>query len=524
MYSSRESVFPKIVSDASLLGCTFLLCWHTSACFWVGLFRDFSGMDTNARTPKRQRRIARACDACRKRKARCDGGNPCSLCAQHEQDCVYREKARIRNKRQSTASNQVETRSLDTFQHQPQPRTFVPEANSAHQGQEHANVTSRSNYLSGVPASTRSSHDPTSEQLPNPGESGLRSSEFLQSISAARPQSRLHYGPTSNFAFLQHVHQTFDNIGRATDPSRALSALETFKQREIFFDLVENEKVRPDTSSAQALFLPQQLATQFLDNFIVTLHKLMSWVAPSDLRSMLYDLYSPSQNLSNPTNPNTILLLFLAIGATVTQHDQWAEDLYVTATNQSHSLREVVNLKSIQISLLAAHFQMIYGRPNSAYLKLGEGCRKAFAMGLHQDTQYADNIANESQEEKRTTLWSLVFLERWISFWLGRPSCCMAIPIQSPLPSRSPEVYCLASLSSIIEDIIRNIYGAPQLSVTQLWENAQQVKVKLQNIEKYSESMLGYPLDGRLSGPPLDIGQVFFMNCKHVTLSATFLM
>ncbi|KAK5080230.1 hypothetical protein LTR05_008743 [Lithohypha guttulata] len=155
---------------------------------------------------------------------------------------------------------------------------------------------------------------------------------------------------------------------------------------------------------------------------------------------------------------------------------------------------------------------MIYGRPNSAYLKLGEGCRKAFAMGLHQDTQYAEDTTPHTREEKRATLWSLVFLERWVSFWMGRPSCSMSISIQAPLPSQSPVIYCLANISSIVEDIGHNIYGAPLSSAVQLWESAQQIRVKLQNIEKLSESVLGYPLDGQLSGPPLDIGQVFVMN------------
>lgn len=54
---------------------------------------------------------------------------------------------------------------------------------------------------------------------------------------------------------------------------------------------------------------------------------------------------------------------------------------------------------------------MEQGRPNSAFVHMGIGARKALAAGLHKAMPRQDGEASESVEERRTTFWYTYFYE-----------------------------------------------------------------------------------------------------------------
>lgn len=55
-------------------------------------------------------------------------------------------------------------------------------------------------------------------------------------------------------------------------------------------------------------------------------------------------------------------------------------------------------------SLQHAHFQLEQGRPNSSFLHIGCGARKAISAGFHKES-------GEDVEERRTTFWAIYFQE-----------------------------------------------------------------------------------------------------------------
>lgn len=58
---------------------------------------DDRGTDHGQGDPKR-RRIARACDMCRKKKIKCDGVSPkCSHCANYKTECIFTQVEKKRN-------------------------------------------------------------------------------------------------------------------------------------------------------------------------------------------------------------------------------------------------------------------------------------------------------------------------------------------------------------------------------------------------------------------------------------------
>lgn len=54
---------------------------------------------------------------------------------------------------------------------------------------------------------------------------------------------------------------------------------------------------------------------------------------------------------------------------------------------------------------------MEQGRPNSAFIHLGIGARKAIAAGLHKEILSQEGETPESIEERRMTFWYFYFYE-----------------------------------------------------------------------------------------------------------------
>lgn len=91
-----------------------------------------------------------------------------------------------------------------------------------------------------------------------------------------------------------------------------------------------------------------------------------------------------SQDVRNiPPQTKASFLAILGIGALATPQTDFAETLFTEARREAVILDDAVTLKTIQLSLLFADYQINMGRPNSTYLHLSVACRKAFALGLH---------------------------------------------------------------------------------------------------------------------------------------------
>jgi hypothetical protein len=82
---------------------------------------------TSAKTSSQRRRSARACEPCRQRKVKCDGGRPeCRKCREHALSCSYIDIKRIRDQKQlGVLSRKVERyeKLLRQFENEMDPGT-----------------------------------------------------------------------------------------------------------------------------------------------------------------------------------------------------------------------------------------------------------------------------------------------------------------------------------------------------------------------------------------------------------------
>lgn len=276
---------------------------------------------------------------------------------------------------------------------------------------------------------------------------------------------QLYYGPSSNFPMIQHIHQRLNAakcFGSAATAASSIEevgeGLDRFNYRGIFFGKHSDQQdmtypavggvgggttTKKTVDDSNLLFLPYQLAADFLGKFLTTLQKHMPFVeiaVVGGLLAVLYGSAGAAEARELDIGERAILIAILAIGATLTEHTVWAETLYKRAKSLADELDDVVNVHVCQLGLLLAHFQCISGKPNSVYLLVGTAMRKAVAAGLHKEalSKERQDVDFALVQERRLTFWSIYIFEVLVSQMNRRmPFLMMIVPSRSDWAGQS---------------------------------------------------------------------------------------
>ena len=168
---------------------------------------------------------------------------------------------------------------------------------------------------------------------------------------------QLYYGPTSHFALMQHVYRDLiSNPIAQSEPSggveEAGAGLDLFSFRRIFFGTPDESSKVSTLGDAPVMFLPYELAKVFLSRFLTTLYHMMPHRPKSWWELCLEELYNPSPSIHPDTLTQALLLLALGTGSLGTEYFAWGDVLLDRVKASLTSFDDVVNLQTIQISLL----------------------------------------------------------------------------------------------------------------------------------------------------------------------------
>ncbi|KAH0430342.1 C6 zinc finger domain protein [Colletotrichum camelliae] len=399
-------------------------------------------------------KIPKACEPCRRRKIKCSGDKPCQQCGNKPSDCIYRLKPRIRlSARHNRAAKDAvagDGASAATPDHGP-----CDEAVSRRLAEDHQQQVAQTEVYHSVAAAH---HAPKSTD-----------------------SSRLYYGPSSNSAFLQQIHrgllsgQYGQNHGR--DVQEGGPGLDMFMQRNIFFGMPLKVNVEP--TQPVSCPIPIEQARDFMQQFKITHLSTLPFFTDSQLEETLNSLYEPGPESDVQPQRKAVLLAALALGALGTPQTDVAESLFIHAKKEAVIYEDSVTLPMIQYSMLLAHYQLNMGRPNSAYLHMGVASRKALAMGLHVGTTSSVSCPDEIQA-RLITVWSLYFLEIWLSLVVGRRSMVGKADFAScAFPDGQPTMVALCQFATIIEEAVESIYNRRTDSLRQLYGKAEKLHAQV---------------------------------------------
>ncbi|KAI9934463.1 hypothetical protein AWENTII_006044 [Aspergillus wentii] len=432
-------------------------------------------------TPGARLRCRRACDSCKRRKQKCNGEQPCTICVQRrkESECHFSDKpARLLK-----PSGPKETMLLsEQMAPTPQRQTAM----------DHL-LNSLEDHSADMEQQTRDDRDGTA---PVP-----KVARLLRD-----GQGKFMYiGDSASLSFVQSVRRIVSSsIGRCefTEDNSRHSMLEAFQsnpssQRGSLID-------PPSNDEAQRLARQYVLATSpLLDLFDLNeFHpRLANWI-------------------DNPTGDedtvSSIFLMVLAIGAQVSNTNQTQAERYFVSGRQLafSAFTETPSLYTIQSYILISMYMLGACRRNGAFMNLGIALRAAYAVGIHRKDANALFCTRERRARER--VWkSLRMMDLFLSASLGRPPATSDFDYdpredaltsgeqQQRLPPEEQLSLAVISLSRIFERILTDVYMKQVISINVAETISNQHRVWVRSLPGFlktqTEQLDTKTLEGSLS-------------------------
>lgn len=394
---------------------------------------------------RRQRAAVRnACNDCRRRKIRCDGGQPCNQCVWYKQIplCAYTapEQRRTSSKKslrevqaqlrrhQTVLARLFPGRDVDQLLLLPRDDLLALTARPLAHGcsDEGPPSTGAALYLDQESTSDDESDDLKSlEQAPThqiqPNESPHRS-HAINLVSDDVNSLSLRVDKPSSYVGISSISTAFKVIFKIIPEVRAY-ILQSFAD------------TAPPTRSNSPPPLLQRLspydlptsdrAQKLVESYFNRVHLLMPMID----ESLFWDIF----HTGHRQDPSWLALLNMvfALGSLAgSSCDDEEHHIYFQRAKTHISLESFgsSSLFMLQaLGLLSGYYMHWLNRPNEANCLLGATIRMATALGLHREYHNgaSELIAGDpepSADIRRRTWWSLFCLDVWASTSTGRPS------------------------------------------------------------------------------------------------------
>jgi hypothetical protein len=277
-------------------------------------------------------RISKACHECRARKVRCNGQTPCERCKTRGIDCVYREKARIRQK--ASQRNALNGAAVAKPPASAPARSTVPVSQNQDDGAD----------------------DLESEASPG---GGGESNYNVHSVAATHEASpscliQLYYGPSSNFSLLHSIYHQIEGTVPSTPSRQGVEevgpGLDLFSHRRLFFgDLADTNPPLLRSDDFTGILLSPATAQTLLERYLDTYWHALPFMSKEEHRTKLDEMFRPPGVFGYDSPECIIILLGISLGAYMLGQHTVSEFLYQKSRQGSEKLEEVVNVQMVQV-------------------------------------------------------------------------------------------------------------------------------------------------------------------------------
>ncbi|PKS12600.1 hypothetical protein jhhlp_000808 [Lomentospora prolificans] len=423
-------------------------------------------------------RVSKACQECRAKKIRCNGEEPCQRCKMRGLTCVYRAKARNRQRKVALP-----------------PDSSIASSDDAQSATVAGGVGLR---------------------RPDEGLEGHGSpSIHIHSVAATHRASpgcvlELYYGPSSNFSMLHSIYHQIEGTtiapGSQKDVEEVGPGLDKLGNRRIFFgDWADSRDSLLIPNDYSAMFLDRALSQRLMETYLSTYWHILPVLPQTEYRRQLDQMHRSPAIFSYDSADNIILILAMALGASILDEGHIAEFLFQKAKQGAEKLDEVVNVQAIQVALMMISITL----------------RKAIAAGLHKDVDSRGGQTQADMLRRRKTLWSLYFFETWICFSMGRPRS-MPEPCNVPVPPQERLLKSLVTLSRIMSKCAAKIYEHHHQSLLPLWHAANEIRRELHEFAEQQRKDMNFGLVGDPNTGELGVCQTMVSTMYHHTLLLAF--
>ncbi|KAG5418667.1 hypothetical protein I9W82_004195 [Candida metapsilosis] len=425
-------------------------------------------------------RVVLACNRCRQRKTKCDGGQPaCGSCVKRNAECVYGTKyarARVtveyvrrleerlgiasKTRHESMAPSINNIISIEEPQKSPSPQESPPNREPSI---EHA-ATSMS------PSSSKNSTS-----------SGFRSSKYSTSAMGAgemskqkRGRDRDYYGSSAAISFMKELSNVIDGPSRSdtTDDDEV----------EIRYKM---SRFEPSSSMRiSRLDLPTRaIADVYVKNYFEFAYTLYPFVHIPTFMATYESLWNNGVEVDELFY--SIVNIIFAFGCQLAPTSQRLEDyseLYFERSQKflRFHLMDSGSILLVQALLLTGQFLQASSGSAGCWNIVGLAIRIAQGLGLHSDQNYASTKSLIDREIRKRLWQGCLVMDRIVSMTMGRPMMVSHVQGEVPLcvddeyikddaisPMKDPPRLGFFSqtikLYDILADILKSVYSNDQL-------------------------------------------------------------
>ncbi|CCH41270.1 Cutinase transcription factor 1 alpha [Wickerhamomyces ciferrii] len=370
--------------------------------------------------PERRKKVAKACDSCKRRKQKCNGDLPCGLCTQKNFDCTYTgvDKRNLKPSRKSSEVHNDDQHGAKKVQYN--------KVNIKEEGSQRPNVIPPSlQPLFHFPIDVESTEDAVEESGDQenkneditlvPEEEGLNSRLLYDTTGHLR-----YIGESSPGPFLAQCRRVFSKIlgvSKFTHDPERFSIVDSLTPRDVGVSVKLPEKQYAD-------YLVQLFKTNVSEIIYV-------------LNDDFFDQEIYKKTFENPQNAKPqhlcLLYLILAIGSLYwdielrrnlskfsREHFVQPQLYYHKALKILHEHQSDCNLWLVEAHLLMCFYDELSMTRNSSWINLGISIRYAQGLGMHR--KYVNDAYKEPGYalHRRKLFRSLYIMDRASSTHLGR--------------------------------------------------------------------------------------------------------
>ncbi|KAL4994710.1 fungal-specific transcription factor domain-containing protein [Aspergillus recurvatus] len=429
---------------------------------------------TTVRTTSQRRRSARACEPCRQRKVKCDGGRPvCRKCREHGMDCSYIDIKRIRDQKQlgvltekveryETLLKQLETES------DPTTAKLIRKALAA---------TKKPSSDDGDDATDSEANSETSQGSLD--EIDLVKEDLNRSDKTVAVR---FFGKNSEIAWMQKL-EGVSGQREYGESDGEKSANKHIPINSMSYHLDDLSIPFPDTVNPYAV--PEKgLADKYFNAYMESVHPSFTVVRGRTFTAQYEQFYRKKQ-FCPPRKWLAVLNMIFALGCRycrltgkVGAGERDTDDtMFLNRARilclSGNVLFEHDDLQQIQVMLLVAVYLVALGQVNGGSKFSSMALRSAISLGIN--LRFQDEKTPVASKEARTRLWWSIFqIEHILTSITGRISGCseglsaalLPVPFDEEGADRNP------GLSEIFRD--RNL-RCTRLQLT-LFQNKEQAE------------------------------------------------
>ncbi|KAL6691604.1 hypothetical protein J3F84DRAFT_397423 [Trichoderma pleuroticola] len=403
--------------------------------------------------------INKACEECRIRKIRCEGGNPCCRCSKRNLQCVYRLKVRNR-----LGKPRVRPVSLPT--ENKQETSLARQANLSHESETEGNQGFHVHSIAALP---------------------MPSYNF-----------QLHYGPSSNFSIMHLVSSQISGVpqplGRSAEVAQVGPGLDLFEYQFLFFgDLADSNKAVPVTGVYFTTLPSQELSNRLLERYLSTYWHMLPIVTKEIFRQRLAQMYATPGICAFDSLDGMVVLAAMAVGASMMGEEKVTQMLFQGVMANAKRANEYVNIQSIHLELILAQFRIERSKPHSGFMHVGNAARKAIAAGLHRGV----NIRGKPEDalQRRLAFWCTYVWEVWVCFILGRQTSISELGLDIPVPTDDKIMAALVKLTKIVSHCADRIYNRTYESLVHMWDVVNEIRGELREFADEQRKEIGFEPD-----------------------------